>query len=137
MALTDYNTNRKDYIVKLFKQMGSGRLIDFLVDQDIFGQPISVFYKDSDVFKTRLGALATMATYALMLFNLLTLMQAFFDGSKQTDSYGSLVIDKFTAGPFNLLEQQMQIAMVFKERIPPEIGRMALAQIKPVDGKFY
>lgn len=59
-----------------------GRFTDFLVDQDIFGQPISVFYKESDVFKTRLGALTTIAVYALMLFNLLTLTQAFFDGSK-------------------------------------------------------
>ena len=31
----------------------------------------------------------------------------------------------------------MQIAMVFEERIPPEIGRMSLKQTMPVDGKFY
>ncbi len=52
---------------------GSG-LIDFLVDRDMFGQPISVLFKASDVYKTKMGALASICTYMLMLFNLITLV---------------------------------------------------------------
>ena len=54
----------------------------FLVEQDMFGQPIAVNFKGSDVFKTQLGAILSLATYGLILFNLVGLIQSFFDGSR-------------------------------------------------------
>ena len=56
--------------------------MSFLVDKDIFGQPISVFYQGSDVYKTRLGAFFTFVTYSLIAFNFITLTEAYFGISK-------------------------------------------------------
>ena len=62
----------------------SQRFVDFLVDFDIFGQPIGVNYKGKDVFKTKIGALVTLMAYTVILFNLVTLSQDFMNNSKQT-----------------------------------------------------
>ena len=47
-------------------------LIDKVVERDIFGHPIHVNYKGSDTYQTRIGALCTVVTYTLMVFNLVT-----------------------------------------------------------------
>ena len=54
----------------------------FLVEQDMFGQPVTVNFKGSDVYKTKLGAFLSLATYSLIIFNLVSLIQSFFDGSR-------------------------------------------------------
>ena len=48
----------------------------------MYGHAIGVHYRGSDAYQTRLGALCTIVTYALMLVNLVTLSTAFNDGSK-------------------------------------------------------
>ena len=53
-----------------------------LVDFDIYGHPIGVHFKGSDMFKTKLGALLTLMTYILIIFNLTTLIISFFDNSR-------------------------------------------------------
>ena len=55
----------------------------FLVNQDIYGHPIGVNYRGDGSYKTRLGALCTLTTYALIMMNLTILSTAFFDGSLQ------------------------------------------------------
>ena len=60
-------------------------MVNFLVERDIYGQPITVNYMGSDTFKTRMGAFFTLLTYVLILFNLANLMGAFFDGSRQDE----------------------------------------------------
>lgn len=62
--------------------MSASSFVSFLVDKDIFGQPISVFYQGSDVYKTRLGAFFTFVTYSLIAFNFITLTEAYFGISK-------------------------------------------------------
>ena len=54
-----------------------------LVGQDIYGHPISVLYRGSDYYKTRLGAFFTLATYVLIAINTIQLIVAFNNGSKQ------------------------------------------------------
>ena len=49
------------------------RIVKFFVDKDIYGLPITVMYQGSDAFKTKLGALLSIATYAFMIFNFATL----------------------------------------------------------------
>ena len=62
--------------------MGKGnKLVDLIVNQDIFGHEIKVNYRNSDTFKTSLGALCTIATYTLIIINFVTLLTAFIDGS--------------------------------------------------------
>ena len=40
-----------------------------LVGQDIYGQPIGVHYRGDGYFKTKLGALVTLAAYVLIIIN--------------------------------------------------------------------
>ena len=74
----------------------------WVVERDIFGAPITVLYKGSDVFKTRLGALFTVLTYTLLLFNLVALVTAFFDGSKQEEKSQTIALDRYNAGKYYL-----------------------------------
>ena len=61
----------------------ASRFASWIVDKDIYGQPVGVNYEGSDTYKTKLGALITFLTYGLILVNLVGLMLAFNDGSKQ------------------------------------------------------
>ena len=54
--------------------MPSHKLRDFIVSQDIFGSPIGVHYKGNSSYQTRLGALCTLITYALIVFNTFNLI---------------------------------------------------------------
>ena len=80
----------------------TSRLSGWLVDKDIYGHPVTVNYQGSDTFKTKLGALVSLCTFTLILFNLVNTLVAFDDGSRQSESQGTSIIDKFTAGAFNL-----------------------------------
>ena len=70
----------------------------------MFGQPITVKYLGSDNFRTKPGALLSLATYSLMLFNLINLVQSFFNGDKQSESQRSEKFDRLTAGEYSLEE---------------------------------
>ena len=60
----------------------NSKIADFFTGFDIYGHAVGVHYKGSDTFKTRMGALCTFITYALMTVNLITLISAFLDGSQ-------------------------------------------------------
>ena len=45
----------------------------WLTERDIYGVPITVLYKGSDVYKTRMGAMCTILTYALLLVSIISL----------------------------------------------------------------
>ena len=102
----------------------TSRLSSWLVDKDIYGHPVSVNYQGSDTFKTKLGALVTLCTFTLILFNLVNTIAAFDDGSRQSESQGTSVIDKFTAGPFNLQENQFELTVIRFSPLPYNIGRL-------------
>ena len=53
---------------------------------DIYGHPVSVNHKGQPVFKTRLGSLCTVLTYALILINLIGLVTTFRTKSDQLES---------------------------------------------------
>ena len=53
----------------------------FFVKRDVFGQPINVLYKGSEVYKTKLGAIFSFAMLLLTLINTYLLIVGFFDGS--------------------------------------------------------
>ena len=61
--------------------MGTNKIKEFFIDQDIYGHAIGVHYRGRDAYKTCLGSLFTLATYVLMIINLVTLWVAFIDGS--------------------------------------------------------
>ena len=43
------------------------KLMDTFTGLDIFGHPITVFFKGKDVYRTRLGALLSIAVYAFVI----------------------------------------------------------------------
>ena len=52
-------------------------LLGFLTALDIYGHPIGLHYKGDSTYKTRLGSLVTLLTYALLLVNLIGLIKKF------------------------------------------------------------
>ena len=53
----------------------------------MYGHVIGVHYRGRGSYQTRLGAFFTFATYVLMIVNLVTLILAFQDGSKQDEKF--------------------------------------------------
>ena len=82
----------------------SSRFGDFLRERDIYGQPVSINYNGSDVFKTKIGAMVSLLTYTLIIFNLVNLTRSFMDGSKQEETTNTIIIDRFKEDSFNLQE---------------------------------
>ena len=107
-----------------------GRFCDFLVEKDIYGQPITVNYMGSDAFKTKLGAFVTLLTYALMLFNFTNLMRAFFDGSRQDEKQSTVAIDSFLSDELYLQENLFEISIIVATPIPENLGRMVAYQFE-------
>ena len=107
-----------------------GRFCDFLVEIEIYGQPITVNYMGSDAFKTKLGAFVTLLTYALMLFNFTNLMRAFFDGSRQDEKQSTVAIDAFLSDELYLQENLFEISIIAATLIPENLGRMVAYQFE-------
>ena len=102
-----------------------GKIEDFLVGQDAYGQAVSINYRGSDSFKTRLGALCTLITTVMMLFNFGTLMTAYREGSKQEEKSQTLQFDPWTQGDsFNLQEQNFKVAVILETPMPSTVGSL-------------
>ena len=80
-----------------------------LTQLDMYGQPVTVLYDGSDVFKTKLGALVSIATYALMIFNLAQLSISFLNGSKQHESVQEQIFDRYSAGNFTIRDYRLNM----------------------------
>ena len=98
------------------------------VDLDIYGHPVGVHFKGSDTFKTKLGAFMTLVTYALILFNLGSLIIAFFDSSKQKENVQEKVVDAIDSGPFTLAENNIEFTLITSPPLVPELGRFKVIQ---------
>ena len=93
-------------------------LVKWLTKRDIFGAPITVLYKGSDAFRTRLGAFFTILTYILILVQLISLSTAFIDGSKQDTKSQTSAIERLNAGSFNLKENHFDLKIATLKPIP-------------------
>ena len=103
--------------------MGNSRLENLIVQQDIFGHGIGVHYRGSDTYQTRMGAFFTLATYGLIIANLVTLWTAFLDGSNQTENVQTLTYDAFGSDQYNIKEYKFDILMLSIPPLNPQIGR--------------
>ena len=102
----------------------------WLTERDIYGVPITVLYKGSDVYKTRMGAMCTILTYALLLVSLISLTQSFIDRSKQESNSQTLFFDRYNAGRFYLEENNFKISFGTPYAIPDKIGRLTMKIVK-------
>ena len=103
----------------------ASKLQDFVVSLDSHGKSIGVLYKGKEVYQTRMGAFLTLCSYALMLFNTATLIEAYYGMSKQTTSQATKVQDMFEAGPYNLQKHKFEFIIPY-ETLPSNIGRFVL-----------
>ena len=94
---------------------------------DIYGWPIKVNYRGSEVYKTRVGAFCSILTVFIILFNFLTLFARFIDGGKQVESQQTFYFDRFSSSAFNLSENQFDIEIFSNAKIRPEVGRVRVA----------
>ena len=58
------------------------KISQLLISTDIYGQAVTVNYDGSDVYRTKLGGLVSIATFSLMLVNLVGLVTDFFNNSR-------------------------------------------------------
>ena len=58
------------------------------------------------MFRTRLGALLTLVTYSLIIFNFVSLTEAYFGNSQQKESQATIIQDLYKQGPYYLDENE-------------------------------
>mmetsp|Transcript_12736 Transcript_12736/g.17156 ORF Transcript_12736/g.17156 Transcript_12736/m.17156 type:complete len:164 (-) Transcript_12736:1228-1719(-) len=104
------------------------RLENWLIDWDIYGQPITVQYRGSDTLKTRMGALCTLITYILLLINMIALIKAFSTQSNREESAQNLWFDSFKAGQFKFSENAFSLRIGSFVPIKDRFGRLVINQ---------
>ena len=104
-----------------------GRLVQFLVDQDIYGHKIGVHYRGSDTFKTKFGAIVSVVTYVFIAINLQSLLFAFKDGTKQDEKNQSILVDRYFEDAHSFEENDLQLTVYIEKEIPKEYGRIKIS----------
>ena len=79
---------------------------------DIYGHPITVNLAGSGVYKTKLGALATLLTYILVVINLMQLVTQFIDKSNQKESTQNFVVDDIEE-QVSFIDNKYQVMLKF------------------------
>ena len=112
--------------------MAKGSFVKFLVNRDVFGQPISVQYKGSSSYKTKVGALCTIIITVIMIINTAILVQGYTSQSQQKETSKTIFYDRFKAGKFYLKENSVnfRILSYSPEPIPATVGRWYVMQRK-------
>ena len=111
----------------------TSKFAKFFVARDIFGQAITVNYKGSDAYRTKMGALCTILTYVLILINGISLVEGFLNGSKQSESAQTLFYDRFNEGKQSLDENQFSVFIATLMPISPRVGRILMRQYTEED----
>ena len=108
--------------------MKKGKIEQIILDRDIYGYPITINYRDSDTFKTRLGSACTLATYVLLFIKIFKLLGAYYDGSMQDEKINKITFDRWNAGPFNLKENDFKIVSFIEPPLPRNVGNLRAFQ---------
>ena len=103
--------------------MAKSSLLKFLTDRDIFGQPITVLYKGSDTYKTKLGAFCTILVTVIVLINTVILAQGFISQDLQTESGQIEIFDRGEAGKFYLEENSVNFKILSLGILDEKLGR--------------
>ena len=88
----------------------------------MYGHVIGVNYRGSGTFQTLLGSFCTCSTYVVMLINIASLLLAFKLGTKQDETFQTVLKDRFISEPYNLNEFNLNIGIYTEKPIPPEIA---------------
>ena len=88
------------------------KLDKYIVSYYRFGVAVGVLYKGDDHYKTRLGALFSIAVYVLVIINLVNFITAFLDGSRLNESAQTLKCDTFDSELYNLYDMSFEIEVL-------------------------
>ena len=69
-----------------------------------------------------MGAFCTLVTYILMLFNAVTLLTAFFDGSRQDERYSTTTFDLYSTDQYIFADYDVELTFFLSEEIDPRYG---------------
>lgn len=84
---------------------------EILKRQDIYGHKISLLYRGEDAFRTKFGGLLTVATYVLILIQMVNLLTDFLEHTAQTERFTSVKVDLNNHGPVNLFDNLFKIVL--------------------------
>ena len=98
---------------------------DYIVSYDRWGSAITVNYKGSSVYKTRLGALVSIGSYVLLIIFTMQLFIAFIDGTKQTETTQTLKYDTFGSEPYKFSDMNFAVSILLPP-IPPQIATFSV-----------
>ena len=100
------------------------RLEQMFVNLDMYGHAVGVTYRGEGKYKTRCGALVTLATYVLIIINALSLFVAFNDGSNQKELVQSTRFDRSLADKVDLVDQDLDIMFLMSEPLDPSYAKI-------------
>ena len=104
------------------------RFWKLLVQQDIYGHAIGLHYKGADSYRTRVGAIVTIITYAFALIYLVQRITEFNDKSTQVENVNTVMIDMFDDQPHLLEDESFSFVLASNITIPENIGKWKAAQ---------
>ena len=107
------------------------RFWQLLVQQDIYGHAFGLHYKGTDSYRTRVGAIVTIITYAFALIYLVQRITEFNDKSTQVENVNTVMIDMFDDPPHLLEDESFHLKLSSNITIPENIGKWKASQ------KFY
>ena len=107
--------------------MSVKKLMKMVSGFDIYGHPIEINYKGDNQYRTLLGAFCTLAVYGLIMFNAISLFQAFRDDSKQSELIQSSEWDRWYGDELILSEHDIEISF-FTLSMPESFGRIRMYQ---------
>ena len=104
------------------------RFWQLLVQQDIYGHAIGLHYKGADSYRTRVGAIVTIITYAFALFYLVQRITEFNDKSTQVENVNTVMTDMFDDPPHLLEDESFNFLLASNITIPENIGKWKASQ---------
>ena len=97
-------------------------LFKFLVGRDIYGHQINVNCEGEDKHKTGFGAVLTLATYVLIMINLVNKLTEFGDRSTQDEITRPLKFDLNSKEEVSLQDGQILIGVLSVKKPQPKFG---------------
>ena len=105
----------------------------FLSKIDFYGHHMKVNYRGENTFTTKLGGLASLVTFLILLSNMLSLITRFVTKENQVESYAQVRVESIEMEHFRLKEQSFFVYASTAYSIPPRIGSWKMLNHRTVN----
>ena len=96
--------------------------LKFLTGLDIYGHTVGVHYHGDSSFKTGFGAVLSLISLILIMFNTLGLFNAFITKEDQKESVRTFSESLMDVGPLNLRDSNLDILFTTDIELDPKYG---------------